>query len=225
MLKLSIITINRNNAAGLRKTMQSVVSQTYADFEYIIVDGGAPQPPQGGAESDTEVLQSFIKDINATANGFTNCTWKSANGDIAGGFYSEPDSGIYNAMNKGIRMAKGEYLHFLNSGDWLVDEFVVEKMIREVSDLPPVKGAKELENETMPIDILVGNKITVRPDGKVRYGRNDTSPVTALTFYRGTIEHTSAYINCQEPDCVIRAVRLLTCKETMAESKPALSDR
>ena len=193
-MKLTIITINRNNAAGLRKTMQSVVSQTYADFEYIIVDGGAPQPPQGGAESDTEVLQSFIKDINATANGFTNCTWKSANGEIAGGFYSEPDSGIYNAMNKGIRMAKGEYLHFLNSGDWLVDEFVVEKMIREVSDLPPVKGAKELENETMPIDILVGNKITVRPDGKVRYGRNDTSPVTALTFYRGTIEHTSAYI-------------------------------
>ena len=193
-MKLSIITINYNNAAGLRKTIESVARQTYADFEYIIVNGAAPQPPQGGAESDTEVLQSFIKDINATANGFTNCTWKSANGEIAGGFYSEPDSGIYNAMNKGIRMAKGEYLHFLNSGDWLVDEFVVEKMIREVSDLPPVKGAKELENETIPIDILVGNKITVRPDGKVRYGRNDTSPVTALTFYRGTIEHTSAYI-------------------------------
>ncbi len=193
-MTLTIITINRNNAAGLRKTIESVASQTYNNFEYIIVDGAAPQPPQGGAESDTEVLQSFIKDINATANGFTNCTWKSANGEIAGGFYSEPDSGIYNAMNKGIRMAKGEYLHFLNSGDWLVDEFVVEKMIREVSILPPVKGAKELENETMPIDILVGNKITVRPDGKVRYGRNDTSPVTALTFYRGTIEHTSAYI-------------------------------
>lgn len=193
-MKLTIITINRNNAAGLRKTIESVLAQTSNDFEYIIVDGAAPQPPQGGAESDTEVLQSFIKDINATANGFTNCTWKSANGEIAGGFYSEPDSGIYNAMNKGIRMAKGEYLHFLNSGDWLVDEFVVEKMIREVSDLPPVKGAKELGNETMPIDILVGNKITVRPDGKVRYGRNDTSPVTALTFYRGTIEHTSAYI-------------------------------
>lgn len=193
-MKLTIITINRNNAAGLRKTIESVLAQTSNDFEYIIVDGAAPQPPQGGAESDTEVLQSFIKDINATANGFTNCTWKSANGEIAGGFYSEPDSGIYNAMNKGIRMAKGEYLHFLNSGDWLVDEFVVEKMIREVSNLPPVKGAKELGNETMPIDILVGNKITVRPDGKVRYGRNDTSPVTALTFYRGTIEHTSAYI-------------------------------
>ena len=200
-MKLSIITINRNNAAGLRKTIESVLAQTSKNFEYIIVDGAAPQPPQGGAMSDTEVLQRFIKDINATANGFTNCTWKSANGEIAGGFYSENDSGIYNAMNKGIRMAKGEYLHFLNSGDWLVDEFVVEKMLEEVrSNEFGVRSnelgvrSEELGNETMPIDILVGNKITVRPDGKVRYGRNDTSPVTALTFYRGTIEHTSAYI-------------------------------
>ena len=184
-MKLSIITINYNNAAGLRKTIESVASQTYADFEYIIVDGAAPQPPQGGAESDTEVLQSFIKDINATANGFTNCTWKSANGEIAGGFYSEPDSGIYNAMNKGIRMAKGEYIHFLNSGDWLVDEYVVEKMLGELNEL--------IDKGIQP-DVFVGNKIMIRPDGKIRRGYNYKRPVTAFTFYRGTIEHTSAYI-------------------------------
>jgi hypothetical protein len=88
-------------------------------------------------------------------------------------------------MNKGIRMAKGDYIHFLNSGDWLVDDFVVENMLKELNGL--------INSGSQP-DIFVGNKITVRPDGKVRYGRNDKRPVTALTFYRGTIEHTSAYI-------------------------------
>ena len=91
---------------------------------------------------------------------------------------SETDKGIYNAMNKGIRMAKGEYLHFLNSGDWLVDEFVVENMLLNI------------EYNT---EILVGNVIFIRPDGKVRYVKNETE-ISALTFFRGTIQHTSAYI-------------------------------
>lgn len=173
-MKISIITINYNNVAGLSKTIESVASQTYANFEYIVIDGAS-------TDESVNIIKEYAHKIDY--------------------WVSEPDSGIYNAMNKGIRMAKGEYLHFLNSGDWLVDEFVVEKMLEEVrSNELGVRSNefgvsnKELENETMPIDILVGNKITVRPDGKVRYGRNDTAPVTALTFYRGTIEHTSAYI-------------------------------
>ena len=189
MKTLTIITINYNNAAGLQKTMDSVMNQSSQDFEYVVVDGDAPQtapqPPKGGAESDIEVLHSFINVIKANAIGFSPCTWKSAYGEIKGGFYSEKDTGIYNAMNKGIRMAKGEYIHILNSGDWLVDEHVVENMLKELN---ACKVAGEQP------DIFVGNKIMVRSDGKVRYGKNDKRPVTAMTFYRGTIEHTSAYI-------------------------------
>ena len=88
-------------------------------------------------------------------------------------------------MNKGIRLAKGEYIHFLNSGDWLVDTCVVENMLNELNGLI---------NAGQQPDVFVGNKIVVRSDEKVRFGRNDKRPVTALTFYRGTIEHTSAYI-------------------------------
>lgn len=216
---LTIITINYNNAVGLQKTMESVLTQTSKEFEYIIVDG-TPQPPKGGVVADREVLSQFISEKLHTENGFTRCIWLSPEGGVGGsqrvggGFFSEPDSGIYNAMNKGIRMAKGEYIHFLNSGDWLVDDFVVERMLKEVrsdesgvlskeleldsSELEVLSkelGAKSTELvEARPIDIFVGNKITVRPDGKVRYGRNDKRPVSALTFYRGTIEHTSAYI-------------------------------
>lgn len=200
MSKLTIVTINYNNASGLQKTMESVLNQTSKEFEYIIVDGSAPHPPKGGV-SDRAVIESFVKSVEGQEIGFTLCTWLSPEGGVGGGFYSEPDSGIYNAMNKGIRMAKGEYIHFLNSGDWLVDENVVERMLKELSGFGlgvnssefGVRGSN-LGVEARPIDIFVGNKIMVRPDGKVRYGRNDKRPVTALTFYRGTIEHTSAYI-------------------------------
>ena len=193
MSKLTIITINYNNASGLRKTVESVLNQTSKEFEYIIVDGSAPHPPKGGV-SDRAVIESFVKNVEGQEIGFTHCTWLSPEGGVGGGFYSEPDSGIYNAMNKGIRMAKGEYIHFLNSGDWLVDEHVVERMLKELSSFEFRVSGSESGVEARPIDIFVGNKITVRPDGKVRYGRNDKRPVTALTFYRGTIEHTSAYI-------------------------------
>lgn len=213
MPRLTIITINYNNASGLQKTMESVLNQTSKEFEYIVVDG-TPQSPKGGL-SDSAVIESFVKNVEGQEIGFTLCTWLSPEGGVGGGFYSEPDSGIYNAMNKGIRMAKGEYIQFLNSGDWLVDEFVVERMLKELRSFELGVRSKELELnsselgvkssefgvrgsnlgvETTPIDILVGNKIMVRPDGKVRYGHNDKRPVTAFTFYRGTIEHTSAYI-------------------------------
>ena len=199
-MTLTIITINYNNAVGLQKTMESVLNQTSKEFEYIIVDGTAPQPPKGGVVADLEVITQFISEKLHTENGYTSCTWLSPFGGVGGGFFSEPDNGIYHAMNKGIRIAKGEYIHFLNSGDWLVDEFVVEKMLKVVRSSESGVLSKELGVkstkiiETSPIDILVGNKITIRPDGKIRRGHNDKRPVTAFTFYRGTIEHTSAYI-------------------------------
>ncbi len=162
MIKLSIITINYNNVAGLQKTIESVLSQTMQEFEYIVIDGAS-------TDGSVEYLKSIHYPLSTD------------NYQLI----SEPDKGIYNAMNKGIKMAKGEYIHFLNSGDWLVDAQVVEDMLEEL---------EQLKKQGQQIDIFVGNKITVRSDGKMRKGRNDKRPVTALTFYRGTIEHTSAYI-------------------------------
>lgn len=92
-VKLSIITINFNNKLGLIKTVESVINQTYQDFEYIIIDGGS-----------TDGSKEYIEE-------------KQAHFDY---WVSERDDGIYNAMNKGIKVAKGEYCLFLNSGDYLV---------------------------------------------------------------------------------------------------------
>jgi len=106
-LILSIITINLNNREGLRRTIESVLSQTFKDFEYLIIDGGS-------TDGSKELIKEFEKDLTFTV--------------------SEPDSGIYSAMNKGIKKAKGDYLQFLNSGDCLAGNSVLEELFR--NELP-----------------------------------------------------------------------------------------
>lgn len=90
MPKLSIITINYNNASGLQRTVESVISQRYSDMEYIVVDGGS-------IDDSVAVIKKHESSIDK--------------------WVSEKDNGIYNALNKGIQMATGDYLLFLNSGD------------------------------------------------------------------------------------------------------------
>jgi glycosyltransferase involved in cell wall biosynthesis len=101
MPKCSIITINYNNKPGLEKTIRSVAEQTFQDFEYIIIDGGS-------TDGSKQVMDAFRNKISYSV--------------------SEPDKGIYNAQNKGISVAKGDYLLFLNSGDFLVNNDVLKKV-------------------------------------------------------------------------------------------------
>lgn len=100
-MKLSIITINYNNKAGLQRTIDSVICQTWHDLEWIVIDGGSTD----GSKQLIEQYQSHF------------AYW-----------CSEPDNGVYHAMNKGITHAKGEYLLFLNSGDALYDDNVLQKV-------------------------------------------------------------------------------------------------
>lgn len=100
MPKLSIITINYNNLEGLQRTIASVVNQTWKEFEYIVIDGGS-------TDGSGEYIASQTKNIDY--------------------WVSEPDKGIYNAMNKGIAKATGEYLLFLNSGDHFCSSTVLQE--------------------------------------------------------------------------------------------------
>ncbi len=101
-MKLSIISINRNNAEGLEKTIKSVIEQTFTDFEYIIIDGNS-------TDTSTEIIKKYESKIHY--------------------WVSEPDTGIYNAMNKGIKQATGEYCLFLNSGDNLCNNGILESCL------------------------------------------------------------------------------------------------
>lgn len=167
-MKLSIITINYNNAEGLRKTLASVASQTYADIEHIIVDGGSTD---GSVEVIREYEQSLASRLSPLAS---NLKW-----------ISEKDTGIYNAMNKGIRMATGEYIEILNSGDILFDANVTQRMIEHLDQI-------NSQNEN-PIGILYGNMIKVNAAGKV-VGKSGYTEYSLRQFYSSTLNHDCAYI-------------------------------
>ncbi len=106
-IKLSIITVNLNNANGLRRTLDSVEGQTFTDYEHLIIDGGS-------IDNSVDVIKEYEQRYNGITNGLY--------------WVSESDKGIYNAMNKGIIKARGEYCLFLNSGDWLLEKNVVFNM-------------------------------------------------------------------------------------------------
>lgn len=107
-MKLSIITVNLNNKEGLKKTIDSVIAQSFHDYEWIVIDGGS-------TDGSRELIEQFAERF---------AYW-----------ISEPDKGIYNAMNKGIRVAKGDYLLFLNSGDYLWKGNVLKKVFsNDLSD-------------------------------------------------------------------------------------------
>lgn len=101
-MKYSIITVNYNNSKGLRKTIESVINQSYNDFEYIVIDGGSD-------DGSREVIEEYANRISY--------------------WVSEPDNGIYNAMNKGIMKAIGDYLIFMNSGDSFYDHDVLKNVL------------------------------------------------------------------------------------------------
>lgn len=124
MVKLSIVTINFNNGNGLRKTIESVQSQLYKHFEYIVIDAVSK-------DNSSQVIEQYKSCIDK--------------------LICEKDTGIYNAMNKGLNIANGEYVFFLNSGDILYDETVLESLFSKIEnqdffygDIVIFKDEKEL---------------------------------------------------------------------------------
>jgi glycosyltransferase involved in cell wall biosynthesis len=147
---ISIITINYNDKKGLQKTIKSVVSQTYQDFEYIVIDGGS-------TDGGKEILEQNCEKIDY--------------------WVSEPDKGIYNAMNKAIKVAKGDFLIFMNSGDTFFNEKVLEHMEKELID---------------DYDIYYGDYYRVNKNSTKK--RTFPEKLSFSFFYSGTLSHQSSFI-------------------------------
>jgi glycosyltransferase involved in cell wall biosynthesis len=128
--KLSIITIAYNCANDLENTICSVLDQSFTDIEYIIVDGAS-------TDGSLDVIKKYEKSLNKWA--------------------SEPDKGIYDAMNKGLKMATGEYVLFLNAGDILYNKNTLQLI--PFSDYPT---ADVFYGETLSVDEK-GNELGLRP--------------------------------------------------------------
>ncbi len=150
MPKISIITINYNDAVGLEKTIESVINQSYSDFEYIIIDGNS-------TDGSKEVILKNQAKIDY--------------------WVSEPDKGIYNAMNKGIKAAKGDYLLFMNSGDALIDD----------------KNILTICAEKLKEDIVAFDCFLERND-KIVGKRTHIENPTLFYVYKNGLKHQSTFI-------------------------------
>lgn len=217
-MTLSIITINYNNAEGLRKTLASVASQTYAEIEHIIIDGGS-------IDNSVEVIREYESSLASRLSPHAFCLkW-----------ISEKDTGIYNAMNKGIEIALGrrvvrddhtsaplassphrliasDYIQILNSGDLLASADVTEKMLAEMNNITslskyinPSRSRDIDSSETLSqlssknesaeksVDILYGNMIKVNSQRQV-VGKSGYTEYSLRQFYSSTLNHDCAYI-------------------------------
>lgn len=152
MSKISIITINFNNLDGLKRTVESVISQTWQEFEYIVIDGGSTDGSVVYIESQSTHFDYWV---------------------------SEPDKGIYNAMNKGIAKATGEYILFLNSGDHFFNNTVLEKNQNYISEYDLIYFAMLLIGEGTSEKSCYPDKLSF------------------YNLYKGSLPHPSTFIRAK----------------------------
>ena len=185
-MKLSIITINYNNAEGLRRTLDSVamqrvdvsiVNEVSLEVEHIIVDGNS-------TDESVQIIRDYEQQLSSSS---ISLTW-----------VSEPDKGIYNAMNKGIRLASGDYIQILNSGDILASEDVTERMIKSLYELNEEVNCADSLNEPLMLNdgvlILYGNMIKKDyATGKI-IGKSAEVEYSLRQYYCSTMNHDCCYI-------------------------------
>jgi len=148
---ISIITINFNNATGLENTIKSVASQSFKDVEHIVIDGNS-------TDGSKEIINTYQ--------------------DLFSYWISEPDWGVYNAMNKGIKASRGVYLLFLNSGDTLVSASVLNKVSQEI------EGGLDLYYGNLIIDDKKIKKEKIYPDTLSFH----------YFFYKGHLPHPATFM-------------------------------
>ena len=149
-MKLTIITVNYNDACGLKRTLQSVKEQTSQDFEYLVIDGGSQDGSKDLLDEYNEIITYSI---------------------------SERDSGVFNAMNKGIGLAKGNYCLFLNAGDYLAANDVVEKVLPTLDDT----------------DFISGDTICISPSGNTALWKAPRI-LSVYVITRYSLSHQSTFI-------------------------------
>lgn len=148
---LTIITVCYNEVQRIARTADSVASQTSRSFEWIVVDGAS-------SDGTLSLLDAYRRHVTRLV--------------------SEPDGGVYDAMNKAIRMAQGDYLLFLNGGDWLADSGVVEDFVA-------------MERWA---DIVVGDILVHYADGHEQYRASRDAAADRDYLYWRSLPHQATFI-------------------------------
>lgn len=134
---ISLITVCYNAAPLIHNTLQSAINQSYKNIELVIVDGGS----KDDTVKEARKFQQYI-----------------------GTLISEPDKGIYDAMNKGIKAAKGEWIYFLNAGDSFYDNEVLHDIFvnRDLSGIDLIYSKMQTVNEPTGVNYIAGEKASYR---------------------------------------------------------------
>jgi glycosyltransferase involved in cell wall biosynthesis len=157
-MKYSIITVCKNEESKIEKTIQSVVSQEFNDFEYIIIDGNSK-------DNTNDIINNYSSKIDK--------------------HICEEDSGIYSAMNKGLLYAKGEYILFLNAGDYFYDDSILKKVNDYNTKEEILYGFLKLETKKI-LKNLCDTDIK-------KYLRNNTLPHQATFVKKSLYEKTGGF--------------------------------
>ncbi len=148
--KITVITVVYNNVSDIKDTLDSFVAQTWPEKELVVIDGGS-------TDGTAEIVRAYSDKI---------AYW-----------CSQPDEGIYDAMNKGIDRATGEWVTFLNSGDVFADEYVLEKVFSG--------------NNYDGFDVVYGNSIEVTDSARLHL---DASPDASCMEYFPAYRHGSSFV-------------------------------
>ena len=244
-MKLSIITINYNNAEGLRKTLASVAAQTYPNIEHIIVDGNS-------TDGSVAIIEAYASDVARRASGSVPAGGEGCYAAVEGQdttpadgahplvaqdatspratqphkvtWISEPDKGIYNAMNKGIEIAlgrrvvsenhtselysndfqhstfdiqqKSDYIQILNSGDILAADDVTERMMAalEVYSEQSERSTGEAELQQSDLPSILYGNMIKVNAHGKVVGKSGYTEYSLRQFYSSTLNHDCAYI-------------------------------
>ena len=165
---ISVITINKNNKEGLRKTIESVISQTYfSAIEFVIIDGAS-------TDGSVDVIKEYQEKISY---------WQS-----------KRDKGIYNAMNKALKFISGDYVLFLNSGDYLKDEKVIENVLPYLDgENDIVYGNQDIWGNKKLVN-LGGVIISVHSDEKVLSLQEFPNKVDEGYFKTHSLPHQATFV-------------------------------
>lgn len=167
-MRFSIITVSYNPGEKLRETLRSVAAQSFTDYEVIVKDGGS-----------TDGSTDFLK--GSEGEGLNRVR-----------FYEEKDKGIYDAMNRAVSYAEGEYVLFLNCGDLLADEKVLER-VNEVMERTERDGAKDCKEQGRPKYVFYGD--TFGEQTKVTIA--SAPEITGFTCYRNIPCHQSCFYDIE----------------------------
>lgn len=164
MIRISIVTITYNAARSLQRTLDSVRSQTYPHIEHLIIDGASKDDTVRIAEQykATSPHQVIIQ--------------------------SEPDKGLYDAMNKGLQKASGDYIVFLNAGDSLYAEDTIEKVVSAASLQPSAFSPQPSDISKLPA-VVYGDTATTDSEGRFLHLRRHRPPkiLTWRSFKKGML--------------------------------------